>query len=93
MNKTELVDSIASKTELSKSQAKKALEAVLETISESLADGQPVQLVGFGTFKVSHRNARKGRNPQTKQEIEIPAATVPAFSAGKALKQKVNVAK
>ena len=86
MNKTELVDAIASKTELTKSQSKKALEAVLEAVSEALVGGDSVQLVGFGTFKVNHRNGRTGRNPRTGQTIEIKPA-------GKALKEKVNVAK
>ncbi|MBQ1425870.1 MAG: HU family DNA-binding protein [Succinivibrionaceae bacterium] len=93
MNKTELVDAIASKTELTKSQSKKALEAVLEAVSEALVGGDSVQLVGFGTFKVNHRNGRTGRNPRTGQTIEIKPSSVPAFVAGKALKEKVNVAK
>lgn len=93
MNKTELVDAVASKTELSKTQAKKAVEAVFESLTETLSQGDSVQLVGFGTFKVRHRAARKGKNPKTGAEISIAAATVPAFVPGKALKDVVNVAK
>lgn len=90
MNKTELVEAISELADLNKSQAKAALEATLSAISDSLKSGEAVQLVGFGTFKVSHRAARTGRNPQTKAEIQIPATTVPAFSAGKALKDAVK---
>lgn len=90
MNKTQLVDAIASKADLSKAQAKAALEHMLEGIAQSLKEGDPVQLIGFGTFKVNHRAARTGRNPQTGAEIEIPAANVPAFVAGKALKDAVS---
>ena len=73
-----------------KSQAKAALESILEGIKGSLQDGDPVQLIGFGTFKVNHRAARTGRNPQTGAEIQIAAANVPAFVAGKALKDAVK---
>lgn len=90
MKKTELIDAIAEKADLSKSQAKAALEASLDAITESLKTGDQVQLIGFGTFKVNHRAARTGRNPQTGAEIEIAAANVPAFVAGKALKDAVN---
>ncbi|MDV2856313.1 MULTISPECIES: nucleoid-associated protein HU-alpha [Oceanimonas] len=90
MNKTQLVDAIAAKADLNKTQAKAALEEVLNGITQSLKEGDPVQLVGFGTFKVNHRAARTGRNPQTGQEIQIAAANVPAFVAGKALKDAVN---
>ncbi len=90
MNKTQLVDSIAEKADLSKAQAKAALEHVLEGITESLKDGEPVQLIGFGTFKISHRAARTGRNPQTGAEIQIAAANIPSFVAGKALKEAVK---
>ena len=93
MNKTELVDAIAAKTDLTKSQYKKALEAALEAVSEAFVSVEIVQLVGFGTFKVNHRNGRTGRNPRTGQAIEIKPSTVPTFVAGKALKEKVNVAK
>ncbi|MCE1685443.1 DNA-binding protein HU-alpha, partial [Enterobacter hormaechei] len=84
MNKTELVDAIAAGADLTKTQAKAALESTLNAITESLKNGDAVQLVGFGTFKVNHRAERTGRNPQTGKEIKIAAANVPAFSAGKA---------
>ncbi|MDE8033913.1 HU family DNA-binding protein [Actinobacillus equuli subsp. equuli] len=90
MNKTELIDAIAAGAELSKKDAKAALEATLEAISESLKKGDAVQLIGFGTFKVNERNARTGRNPRTGEEIKIAAAKVPAFVAGKALKDLVK---
>lgn len=90
MNKTQLVDAIAEKADLSKAQAKAALEEVLAGITESLKNGEPVQLIGFGTFKVNHRAARTGRNPQTGAEIQIAAANIPAFVAGKALKDAVK---
>ncbi|GAA3539385.1 MULTISPECIES: nucleoid-associated protein HU-alpha [Zobellella] len=90
MNKTQLVDAIAAKADLTKTQAKAALEEVLSGITQSLKEGDPVQLVGFGTFKVSHRAARTGRNPQTGKEIQIAAANVPSFVAGKALKDAVK---
>ncbi|MCE1685652.1 HU family DNA-binding protein, partial [Enterobacter hormaechei] len=77
MNKTELVDAIAESTELTKAQAKAALESTLNAITESLKAGDSVQLVGFGTFKVNHRAERTGRNPQTGKEITIAAANVP----------------
>ena len=90
MNKTELIANIADQAELTKVQAKAALEQVIESITASLKDGEPVQLIGFGTFKVNHRAARIGRNPQTGEELQIKAANVPAFVAGKALKESVN---
>ena len=90
MNKTELIDAIAAKAELSKKDAKAALEATLEAISESLKAGDAVQLIGFGTFKVNERSARTGRNPRTGEEIKIAAAKVPALVAGKALKDLVK---
>ena len=90
MNKTQLVAEIAEKSELTKVQAKAALEQILSSITDSLKDGEPVQLIGFGTFKVNHRAARPGRNPQTGADIQIKAANVPAFVAGKALKETVN---
>ncbi|AKH62891.1 MULTISPECIES: nucleoid-associated protein HU-alpha [Photorhabdus] len=90
MNKTELVDAIAESADLTKAQAKAALESTLNAITESLKEGDSVQLVGFGTFKVNHRAERTGRNPQTGKEITIAAANVPAFSAGKALKDAVK---
>ena len=90
MNKTQLIAEIAEKSELTKVQAKAALEQILASVTDSLTDGEPVQLIGFGTFKVSHRAARTGRNPQTGEDIQISAANVPAFVAGKALKESVN---
>ncbi|RKF14445.1 DNA-binding protein HU-alpha [Alginatibacterium sediminis] len=90
MNKTELIDAIADSAELSKAQAKLALEATLGSITEALKGGDQVQLIGFGTFKVNHRAARTGRNPQTGAEIQIAAANVPAFVSGKALKEAVK---
>ncbi|MFC0323753.1 HU family DNA-binding protein [Gallibacterium melopsittaci] len=90
MNKTELVDVIAQRTNLSKKASKEALEATLEAITASLKAGDPVQLIGFGTFKVNQRQERTGRNPQTGKEIKIPATKVPAFVSGKALKDAVK---
>ena len=90
MNMTQLIDAIAEKAELSKAQAKAALESTLAAITDSLKEGDAVQLVGFGTFKVNHRAERTGRIPQTGKEIKISAAIVPAFTAGKALKEAVK---
>ncbi|MFJ7826237.1 bacterial nucleoid protein Hbs [Psychrobacillus sp. OK028] len=90
MNKTELVNSVAEATELSKKDATKAVEAVFESIQTALADGEKVQLIGFGNFEVRERAARKGRNPQTGKEIDIAASKVPAFKPGKALKDAVK---
>lgn len=90
MNKTELIDAIAEKADLSKAQAKAALETTLESITETLKGGDQVQLIGFCTFEVNHRAARTGRNPQTGAEIQIAAANVPAFVAGKAFKEAVK---
>ncbi|MDY4279792.1 DNA-binding protein [Actinobacillus seminis] len=90
MNKTDLIDAIASAAELNKKQAKAALEATLDAITESLKAGDQVQLIGFGTFKVNSRKERTGRNPQTGAEIKIAASKVPAFVAGKALKDSVK---
>ena len=90
MNKAELVDAIASKTGSSKKAEEDALNATLEAISESLKKGDKVKLVGFGSFEVRKRAARKGRNPQTGAEIKIPASKAPVFKAGKALKETVN---
>lgn len=90
MNKSELVAAIAEKTELSKKDSEKMLKAFTETITEELAKGEKVQLVGFGTFETVHRAERKGRNPQTKEEITIPASVAPKFKAGKSLKDTVN---
>ncbi|QFF98700.1 HU family DNA-binding protein [Psychrobacillus glaciei] len=90
MNKTELVNSVAEATDLSKKDASKAVEAVFESIQTALADGEKVQLIGFGNFEVRERAARKGRNPQTGKEIDIAASKVPAFKPGKALKDAVK---
>ena len=89
MNKAELVAAVAEKSGLSKKDSDKAVSAVLDVIAEELAKGGKVQLVGFGSFESKVRNARIGRNPRTKQEIEIPASRVPVFKAGKALKDDV----
>ncbi|MBQ3854757.1 MAG: HU family DNA-binding protein [Anaerovibrio sp.] len=90
MTKAELVAKIAEKAELTQKNAGAALKATLDSIQEALVAGDSVQMIGFGTFKVSERSARTGRNPQTGEEIKIPAAKVPAFKAGKALKDAVN---
>ncbi|MFA6809087.1 MAG: HU family DNA-binding protein [Eubacteriales bacterium] len=90
MNKAELVAAVAEKTDFTKKDAEKTVAAVFEAISETLAVGEKVQLVGFGTFEVKNRDERKGRNPQTKEEILIPACKVPGFKAGKALKDAVQ---
>ncbi len=89
MNKTELVAAVAAKTELSKKNAEKAVTAVLETVAETLAAGEKVQLVGFGTFEVREREARSAKNPRTGEPVEVAASRVPAFKAGQALKTKV----
>ena len=89
MNKTELIAQIAEKAGLSKKDAEKALNATVDVITEALAQGDKVQLVGFGGFETKKREARMGRNPKTKETIEIPASRVPVFKAGKALKDKV----
>ena len=93
MNKAELVAAVAEKSGLSKKDSDKAVSAVLDVIAEELAKGGKVQLVGFGSFESKVRNARIGRNPRTKQEIEIPASRVPVFKAGKALKDDVAKSK
>ncbi|SES87612.1 bacterial nucleoid protein Hbs [Oceanobacillus limi] len=90
MNKTELVSAVAEKSELSKKDATAAVEAVFESISDSLKEGEKVQLIGFGNFEVRERAARTGRNPQTGEEIQIPASKVPAFKPGKQLKDLVK---
>ena len=89
MNKTELVAAVAAKTELSKKNAEKAVAAVLETVAETLAAGEKVQLVGFGTFEIREREARTAKNPRTGETVEVAASRVPAFKAGQALKAKV----
>ena len=89
MNKTELIAAIATKSGLSKKDAEKALSATLDAVSEALAAGDKVQLVGFGSFETKERNARVGRNPRTKEEIQIPASRVASFKVGKALKDAI----
>lgn len=90
MNKTELIATIAEKAELSKKDAEKALNAFTATVTDSLVKGEAVTLVGFGSFEVKERAARNGLNPQTKETIKIPAKKIPAFKAGKALKDSVD---
>lgn len=90
MNKAELISSVAEKTEFTKKDAEKAVSAVLDSIVEALSRNDRVQLVGFGTFEIRERAARKGRNPQTGEEINIAAAKVPVFKAGKALRDAVD---
>ncbi len=90
MNKTDLVARVASKANMTKKDVEKVLNTLFATIEEALRDGSKVQLVGFGTFEVRERQARKGRNPQTGEEIEIPATRIPAFRAGKALKDAIG---
>ncbi len=90
MNKNELIEELSDKTGFTKSDTKKFIDKYVEVVSKSLKKGRDVQLVGFGTFKVTKRKARTGRNPQTGKEIKIPAKKVPAFRAGKALKDCVN---
>ena len=90
MNKAELIAAIAAKTGDTKKGAEASLNAFVDVITEALREGDKVQLVGFGSFEVRKRAARKGRNPQTKEEIKIPASKAPVFKAGKALKDLVN---
>ena len=90
MNKSELIAAIATKTGETKKNAETSLNALIEVVTEALEKGDKVQLVGFGSFEVRKRAARKGRNPQTKEEIKIPASKAPVFKAGKALKDLVN---
>ena len=90
MNKTELVAIMAEKADLSKKDAEKALNAFVDAVEAALEKGDKIQLVGFGTFEVRERAARVCRNPQTKEEIEVPASKVPAFKAGQALKNIVK---
>ena len=94
MNKTQFVEKMHEKSGLSTMKdTEKAYKAFIETVIEALKEGEKIQLVGFGTFETSKRAARKGKNPQTGEAIKIPAATVPKFKAGKALKDLVNGAK
>ena len=91
MNKAQLVSEIAEKSELSKKEAEKALNAFMEVVEEALVQGDKVQLVGFGTFETRERAARQGRNPRDPQQvIEIPASKAPVFKPGKGLKDKIN---
>jgi len=90
VNKSQLIDKIAADAELSKAAAGRALDSMVDAVTEALKKGDQVALVGFGTFSVRERAARTGRNPQTGQTIQIAAAKVPAFKAGKALKDAVN---
>lgn len=90
MNKAELVSAIADKASLSKKDAEAAIKAFTEVVAEELKKGEKIQLVGFGTFEVSKRAARTGRNPQTGKEMKIPASKAPKFKAGKALKDSIN---
>ncbi len=93
MNKSELIDAIAAKTDMSKAAAGRALEAVLDSITETVVKGQNVSLIGFGTFEPRKRAARTGKNPQTGAAIKIAATTVPAFKPGKSFKDKVAAKK
>ena len=90
MNKAELIAKISEESKLTKKAAETALDAFVTSVEEALKNGEKVQLVGFGTLEVRERAARKGRNPQTKAEIKIPASKAPVFKAGKALKELVN---
>lgn len=90
MNKTELIAAVAEKAELSKKDAEKALKAFTDVVAEELGKGEKIQLVGFGTFEVSERAAREGRNPATGEAMQIEAAKAPKFKAGKALKDMIN---
>lgn len=91
MNKSELISAMSEKNGLTKADSKRALESFLEVVEEALADGEKVQLVGFGTFETRERKARMGRNPRNPEEpIEIPASTAAVFRAGKKLKEAVN---
>lgn len=90
MNKTELVAAVAEQADISKKDAEKALKAFVDVVTEEMKKGEKVQLVGFGTFEVSERAAREGRNPQTGETMTIAASKAPKFKAGKALKDMVN---
>ena len=90
MNKSDLIAAIAAKTGETKKDAEATLNAFIDVVTDALVKGDKVQLVGFGSFEVRKRAARKGRNPQTKEEIKIPASKAPVFKAGKALKELVN---
>jgi DNA-binding protein HU-beta len=90
MNKAELIDSVAASANLSKADAGRAVDAIVNAVTAALKKGQQVSVVGFGTFSVKHRSARSGRNPRTGETIRISASNVPGFKAGKALKDAVN---
>lgn len=90
MNKTELIATIADRAEMNKVDAEKALKAFIDIITDEMKNGRKIQLVGFGTFEISERAARTGKNPQTGESIEIAASKAPKFKAGKALKDAVN---
>lgn len=90
MNKKDLINAVAEKTGMTKKDSGLVVESVFDAIKETLSKGEKVQIIGFGTFEVRDRAARKGRNPQTGEEIDIPATRVPAFKAGKALKDTVR---
>ena len=90
MNKAELITSMAEKSQLTKKDAEAALKAFIDSVQEALEGGDKVKLVGFGTFENRERAAREGRNPRTKETINIPASTVPVFKAGKEFKERVN---
>ena len=90
MNKSELVSAIAAKTGATKKGAEESLNALVSVVTDALVKGDKVQLVGFGTFETRERAAREGRNPRTKETINIPASTVPVFKAGKEFKERVN---
>lgn len=89
MNKAELINAVAAKTEVSKKEAEAVIAATLDAITAAMQQGDKVQLVGFGSFEVKSRAERIGRNPKTKEEIKIPASKIPTFKAGKALKETV----
>ena len=90
MNKAEMIAAVAEKSGLTKKDSEKAVAATIDVITESLQGGDKVQLVGFGVFEVKQRAARMGRNPKTKEQIEIPASSVPVFKAGKAFKDAID---
>tara|TARA_R100000306_G_scaffold62589_1_gene74890 strand:+ start:16258 stop:16530 length:273 start_codon:yes stop_codon:yes gene_type:complete len=90
VNKSELIDAVAESADLSKAAAGRALDAILDSVTDTLAKGDQVTLIGFGTFAVKERSARTGRNPQTGKAIDIAASKVPSFKPGKALKDAVN---
>ena len=90
MTRTELVANVAEKAGITKKSADLVLNSLFDTIKQALVEGDKVQIIGFGTFEIRNRAARKGRNPQTNEEIDIPASKLPSFKAGKALKEAVN---